>query len=276
MTELQETELDLLQYFVEICDKLKLKYFLVCGSALGAVKYDGFIPWDDDIDVALKREDYEIFCAHAQSMLPKNIFLQNYKTESTFPHIYSKLRNSDTTYIETSAKKLDINHGIYIDIFPLDGYPRNKFTQIIFELKKRIFESMILSAYDVRRTGKSYILYKIYKLLGVQSHTRTIASRYDRMIKKYKVENSTVIANHGNWQGKLEYAPREQYGAGSMKKFEFLEVRVPEKYDEYLTQKYGDWMKELPDEQKVGHHYYIACNTKIPYTKFIGGNGNGK
>ena len=162
MTELQKAELDLLKYFIEICNKLDLKYFLVCGSALGAVKYNGFIPWDDDIDVALKRDDYEVFCSYAQNMLPSNIFLQNHNTEPGFPHIYSKLRNSDTTYIEMSAKKLDINHGIYIDIFPLDGYPKNKFTQTIFEFRKRLFESMLLSAYDIPRSGKSVILYNIY------------------------------------------------------------------------------------------------------------------
>ena len=71
MNELQKIEFDLLKIFVEICQKLNLNYYLVCGTALGAVKYNGFIPWDDDIDVALCREDYEIFCQKAQQLLEK-------------------------------------------------------------------------------------------------------------------------------------------------------------------------------------------------------------
>lgn len=77
MTELQEIEFGLLQQFLSICEQLNLTYYLVCGSALGAVKYGGFIPWDDDIDVALPRKDYEIFCRKAPQILPEWCFLQN-------------------------------------------------------------------------------------------------------------------------------------------------------------------------------------------------------
>jgi lipopolysaccharide cholinephosphotransferase len=70
MNKLQSLEFDMLKEFVRICDDLGLKYYLVCGSALGAAKYGGFIPWDDDVDEALPRPDYEIFCEKAQSMLP--------------------------------------------------------------------------------------------------------------------------------------------------------------------------------------------------------------
>ena len=89
------------------------------------------------------------------------------------------------------------------------------------------------------------------------------------MISSYPVENSEVICNHGNWQGKLEYAPREQYGEGIMMEFEGLKVRVPELYDEYLTQKYGDWRADLPEEEKVGHHYYSVCDLNKSYKEYI-------
>ena len=112
--------------FVQICDRLQMEYFMLCGSALGAIKYGGFIPWDDDIDVGLYREDYERFCKEAPMLLPKKFFLQNYASDPDFPAIYSKLRDSSTTSIEKSVAKLPINHGISIDIFPLDGYPKKK------------------------------------------------------------------------------------------------------------------------------------------------------
>lgn len=95
MNDLQKCELELLKYFIDICNKLNLRYYLVCGSALGAVKYGGFIPWDDDVDVALPRPDYEMFIKNAQRMLPSHVFLQNSMTDPQFPLIFSKLRNSN-------------------------------------------------------------------------------------------------------------------------------------------------------------------------------------
>ena len=85
MNALQKRELELFQAFLQVCRQLKLPYFLVCGSALGAVKYQGFIPWDDDMDIAMLRPDYEVFLAQAPALLPGHIFLQNYKTDPAFP-----------------------------------------------------------------------------------------------------------------------------------------------------------------------------------------------
>ncbi len=123
MNALQKRELELFQAFLQVCRQLKLPYFLVCGSALGAVKYQGFIPWDDDMDIAMLRPDYEVFLAQAPALLPGHIFLQNYKTDPAFPAIYSKLRLSGTLFLEASARDLPIHQGIFIDLFPLDGYP---------------------------------------------------------------------------------------------------------------------------------------------------------
>ena len=102
MNALQKRELELFQAFLQVCRQLKLPYFLVCGSALGAVKYQGFIPWDDDMDIAMLRPDYEVFLAQAPALLPGHIFLQNYKTDPAFPAIYSKLRLSGTLFLEAS------------------------------------------------------------------------------------------------------------------------------------------------------------------------------
>ena len=127
MTDLQQVEFKLLQAVDIVCKQLNIKYYLICGSALGAVKYSGFIPWDDDLDIGMLRSDYEVFVEMAQELLPNSYFLQNYRTDPAFPQIFSKVRDSNTTYIEKSAAKLSINHGVYIDVFPLDGYPKTPF-----------------------------------------------------------------------------------------------------------------------------------------------------
>ena len=146
MTELQQIEKNILACALEIVDRLHLTYFLVCGSALGAVKYNGFIPWDDDIDIAMPRKDYTAFCEKAGELLPPHLFLQNCHTEKNFPYIFSKIRDSRTTYIEKGMAGLDINHGVYIDVFPLDGYPVELKEQRWLENKNSNISSCISAA----------------------------------------------------------------------------------------------------------------------------------
>lgn len=267
MNDLQVKEFELLKCFIEICEKLNLKYYLLNGSALGAIRHNGFIPWDDDVDVGLMREDYEAFLDKAPSFLPGYFFLQNYKTDPCFPAIYSKLRNSDTTFVEKSYSKLNINHGIYIDIFPLDGYPQNKMTQFFFEIKKKSYKRKLACAFDVSRGIKSKIPYVINIALGYQKKTNITAQKYEKMLMKYSAEDENIIANHGNWQGKLEYCDKSQYGNGFKTSFEGLSVTVPEKYDEYLTQKYGDYMELPAENERIGHHYYSVLDVNKPYNK---------
>ena len=268
MNDLQKKELELLKCFTEICDRLGLRYYLVCGSALGAVKYGGFIPWDDDVDVGLLREDYELFLEQAPALLPEHLFLQNYRTDPAFPAIFSKLRNSDTTFIERSAASLPIHHGIYIDIFPLDGYPRDMKEQRKLELKKWCYRWSLALAFLPKRKWKQLLTAPI-RALGIHRHTAKIARRYENLISQYPTKNSDLIANHGNWQGKLEYAPACQYGDGVWGEFEGMKVRLPAQTDAYLRQKYGDYEKDLPIEQQVGHHDYTVCDCSRSYRDYL-------
>lgn len=260
MTELQKKEFQLLQAFVQVCEKLELTYFLVCGSALGAVKYKGFIPWDDDVDVGMPRRDYEIFLREGQKLLPKGVFLQNYETDPAYPNIFSKLRDSNTTYIEKSVAHLPINHGIYIDVFPLDEYPREEMERKKLEKTKTACKKKLSCVYDVSRGPKAKIGYYLRRALGYHKRTAAILKEYEKCITVRKGKETDVLCNHGNWQNELEYAPIEQYGEGVMMEFEGLPVRVPQRYEEYLKQKYGDWRADPPKEKQVGHHYYTVCD----------------
>lgn len=274
MTALQKIELDLLKEFIQICDKLKLTYYLVCGSCLGAVKYQGFIPWDDDIDVAMERNDYEKFCAEAPQYLSSGVFLQNYKSNIKTPFLFSKLRNSNTTYIEKSIEHLPINHGVYIDIFPLDGYPKKKIK--FFEVKKKRLRLQIACVYTYKVKASTNLFLKILRLLGYEKRTHKTNTKLEKLFTSYPTDDSAFWCNHGNWQGKLEYTTREQYGNGTWATFEGLRVRIPERYDEYLTQKYGDWRADLPEDQKFGHHFAEIIDLNRPYTDYIEHLPNGK
>ncbi len=276
MNELQTRQLEMLKACLDIFEKLHLRYYLVCGSALGAAKYQGFIPWDDDLDIGLPRADYEVFIQNAQAMLPDFYFLQNYHTDSVFAHIFTKLRDCRTTYIETSAAQLPINHGVYIDVFPLDGYPVDQTEIRYLERKKRQFQRKLSCAFGAPKSFNAKLRYIVKRGLGWHKNTHKTLQKYEELISRYPIENSALICNHGNWQGVLEYAPRAQYGEGAWATFEGLKVRIPERFDEYLTQKYGDWRADLPKEQQVGHHYATVIDLTRPYTDYIEVLKNGK
>lgn len=268
MTPLQKKTLELLRCFISICRKLDLTYYLVCGSALGAKKYGGFIPWDDDIDVALFREDYEILLREAPALLPEHLFLQDYRSEPAFPAIFAKLRDSSTTFLETSAAKLPINHGIYIDIFPLDGYPSQRREQRLLEIKKQCYRRLLSAAFEPNRPWKKLALLPL-RLCGVHRRTQKIAAAYTRMIRCYPARQSAVAANHGNWQGKLDYCPTEYFGTGTPGTFEGLAVTLPSQVDSYLRQKYGDYEKDPPRSEQIGHHYHLILDTENSYRTYL-------
>ena len=276
MNKLQSLEFDMLKEFVRICDDLGLKYYLVCGSALGAAKYGGFIPWDDDVDVALPRPDYDVFCQKAQSMLPDHLFLQNYKTDPGYPLYMSKIRDSRTTFIEPLYRKIKMHHGVYIDVFPLDGHPLAESEKIKFEKRKILYDRHRMVKYCYNRFSKENIrhlkaiaAYLLYKIFGFWKDTSKVNADFHSYVSSFWCEDSKLWCNYGNWQGHLEYAPKEQYGEGTFVDFEGLKVRIPERYDEYLTQKYGDWRADLPVEKQFNPHHVTVSDLDKPYTEYV-------
>lgn len=272
MTKLQEIELEMLKILLDICNRLNLTYYLVCGSALGAVKYGGFIPWDDDIDVALPRKDYEMFLREAPKFLPDWCFLQNHRTDAQFPLLGSKLRDSRTTYVEMMCGKLEMHHGVFIDVFPLDGLcPANEMAR--FQALRKEVDAKRRVHLDYHRYGRDQLLqfrtnwyYLMNRLFGAFDDTSAAIAKFDSYVRSFSTDESSCWCNHANSASDKEFAPREQYGIGHMCTFEGLQVRVPEQYDAYLTQKYGDWRADLPEEQKAGHHHYEILDLDQPYS----------
>ena len=282
MTELQKSEFEILRLFVDVCVHLRLDYYLVCGSALGAAKYGGFIPWDDDIDVALPRKDYEVFLKEAPALLPSWCFVQNYRTDPKFPLLGTKLRDSRTTFIDFMCGKLDINHGVFIDVFPLDGYNYSKKNDAELAKMRRRFDAARRVNLTYCRFSRSNILsyatmyYVMSRLFGLYGDTADSVRRFESFVSSFNAGDAEIWCNHANSSSPLEFAPREQYGNGIWTTFEGLNVRIPEKYDAYLTQKYGDWRADLPREQQVGHHYADVIDLKRPYTDYIEKLSDGK
>ena len=275
MEKMKLLQLELFKEFIRVCTILNLHYYCVGGTLLGAIRHSGFIPWDDDIDVAMPREDYDIFCAKAQPFLRENIFLQTEQSDPQYPFNFAKLRDKNTTFIETSVSDLKINHGIYIDIFPLDGLPSNRIKSDWERIKSKLLFWRISDVFlpperddRIKKLAKKIVVKLSLILTGLHSVQETVKVR-GRQIKKYSFQNSNIITNYCGAWGKKEIFPKEWLGNGVCSEFEGLTVIVPERYDLYLEQLYGDYMKYPPLEKQVSHHYCKVIDLEKPYTDYV-------
>ncbi len=255
---LQKHLLDILTEVVRVCEELGIDYFIMGGTALGAVRHGGFIPWDDDLDIGMRREDYEKFLAGAQAHLRSDLFLQTYQTEPNSPFYFAKVRKDNTKFIEKYCRKLDIHAGIYIDIFPYDALPDDKKERMKHYRRMKYMLNLYIAKCV---TGTSVHYRGIKKLIyGCIRHTlhilmlpvpkRFLYRQTDRMMRKYN-DNPSQYLGYGG-QPKVQ-VPRADVIEPAKITFENLTVKCPQKIEEYLTYNYGDYKKLPPVEERKGH-----------------------
>ena len=272
MQRLRETELDILKEVVRVCDLIGVRYYLMYGTLLGAVRHKGFIPWDDDIDIGMLRSDYEKFIANGQPLIDKRYFIQTHHSDPEYPMNFAKVRNFETTFIETSMKNFNINHGVYIDVFPIDYYPDIKPTKLHFEFTKRVCRQRIRKDFTLPEEV-SKALTKPYSgvLMAVSSvlipKRRAAVERLERLYRSVK-ESPLSISNSGAWSNSREILPYSWYGEGTPVEFEGMKLNAPAEYDKWLTKMYGDYMQLPPVEKRKAHHFNEAVDFDKPYTEY--------
>ena len=258
-------ELELLRDFIAVCKQLHLRYFALGGTLLGAVRHQGFIPWDDDIDVGMPREDYQRFLTEAQALLPETDFLQTWRTDPSYPANFAKLRRHGTTFVEMSLQNCDIHHGVYIDIFPLDACPSPGAAR-----NWAVFRSNLMLQ---RLSGQFYIPHKNVKIRLRQAVTwllmpslQATLERRDRLLSSFR--RTGWVANFCGAWGQREIMPESWYGAGCELPFEGLRLRVPEDYRSWLRQVYGDYMCLPSETERHGHHHTACVDPERSYLEY--------
>ncbi len=261
LKKLHETEVEILNNIVCICKKHDLKYYLVGGTLLGAVRHKGFIPWDDDLDIAMPRNDYNKFLEVAQEELGEQYFLQTGKTDKNCCRLFSKVRKNKTLFVEYKDQHIDKHHGIFVDIFPLDSGGRytNRKTQSPKMLLYRLFRSYLQ---DTRGEGnqkfstKYFFKKVIYALLWIIPDNTIIdicdwlssgrGDFYINYCSQYGIKKQTIE--------KRMYDPAVQL------EFEGNMYDVPREYDYILKRIYGDNYMQLPPEEKRVTHNPVRIN----------------
>lgn len=269
LRKVQLTQLSIAKEIKRVCDKHNIDYFLDSGTLLGAVRHGGFIPWDDDMDIGMTRENYNRFLEVAETELGENYFLQTWETDANYPMPFAKIRLNGTKYIENVFEKAQMHQGIYVDIFPYDVWPQKRSKQKKLWRKRLFLQAMIMMKCHYLKfksdAAWKYILKAIMltfiKFLSLFYTKKELMKKYDSMVAKFnQVESDNVYEQTVNFKFGYWVLPKTCLEKSIELQFEDEVFKCPSNYDEYLSTAYGDYMKLPPEEKRAKGHNIIEVD----------------
>ena len=266
--ELQLLELNVLKEFAAVCDRHNLTYYLSEGTLLGAIRHQGFIPWDDDVDVCMPREDYDIFANIVYTELPEYMGMlyfrhsdKNKKDRSFFAHPYDKRYN---ILWKMECDKYSETLPIWIDVTPLDGLPKKSLLKTVHHIRMKILRATFrCSQVQQISTDRKLALSKRLAIILAgkmrldKLNTNKCLEKYDDAAKRYPYKDSESVINYGSEYGAKTIVPKKWYGEGRMIRFEDTEFRIPTEAEKILSQEYGDYMTLPPESDRKPKHIYM-------------------
>ena len=260
LIKLHKTLLEILDYVVDICEENNITYFLIYGTALGAYRHKEFIPWDDDLDIAIPRDDYNKFIHILESYDNHNFSIQYEANEKKYYHPFAKVRKKGTVFIEDISQNMYENNGIYIDIFPLD-YIKEKDSlsqkirsHTITYLKHILRYSAHQGAYKNKRNFWGHVFEHIICIPAYILPKSILLNKLNKLcIGKCLKHDAKYIAQYYD-RGFRNTMPIDVFFPPRKISFCNKEYNVPNKIEEYLTTAYGtDYMELPPIEERKTH-----------------------
>ena len=267
LKELHDVEFEMLLQLRRICKKYNLTYYLSGGTFLGAVRHNGFIPWDDDMDIALPREDYQKFLEVVNDELPEEMEVKSYSLDSDYHHPVARLMNHTVCVKNNSFRETRLEPA-WIDIFPLDGMPDEKLACNIHKIlllwrKVMIGWANYKDLQDLKPNRPWYE--KVLMFIGTTfkpGRFMRLTKQYEKLEKvlmKYPASKSKVYMNfNGIYRFNSIMNKDYYYGNGALYTFKGEQFTAPANYDAYLTKIYGDYMKLPPVDKRNTHSTEIV------------------
>lgn len=271
--QIQEKLLDILLYFQQFCNEHQLKFVLAGGTCLGAVRHQGFIPWDDDVDVFMLREDYERLGDLWEQYANTDRFsLVKSNDKFNIHHSSTEIKDNNTTFIQHHSIDLDINQGLMIDVIPLDNVAASTYGRV-----RQMINAMVYCCFNFQRLPdhKGKVTYYATKLaLGMVS---SFSMRYriwksaEQKVIALGESNGGYVASFGEGTTIMRQSfPRKWVEEPVYLSFEGHDMPVLADYDSWLTMSYGDYMQLPPEDERVFRHNAVFSDMNNSYTKYKG------
>ena len=255
---LHKIELEILAETIRICEENKIPYFTVGGTTLGAIRHDGFIPWDDDIDIGMLRDDYERFISIAPKQLHKGFSLSHFSTERTSPTYYAKIKKDGTEFIEKGTQRIKMHHGIFIDVMPYDKIParekeRKKYRRRVIIWNQLFIAKTMWISTRIQSKHKPLLnaIRAIMHIFLIFIPKAYLFEKTDKAMRAYNNDNNTnMISSRALKVFECnigDIIPPQKH------KFESIEVNIPADADKVLTIQYGNYMSLPPEGKRYSH-----------------------
>ena len=261
ITEVQTLLLDLMKIVHNFMEENHLSYYLLGGSALGAIRHDGFIPWDDDIDIGMKRDDYEKFL-EVSNQFDKNYEIINFKNEKNCDYGLTRIYINNTFIDNPAILKTKLDKRLYFDVFPLDNVPDDNKTLKVFE-KKIVKKKRLIQLIDFRKytNSKPKLLMKKIISWSLRPFRQRILHSFDSLMKLYRACDTLHICSLcSQYSFKKQVMLKTVYGVPSLHKFEDTELYIPENIHSYLKTLFGEDYMTIPpvEKRRIGYDIYIT------------------
>lgn len=261
--ELQSKLLEIIEFIDTICRENQITYYLSCGSALGAVRHKGFIPWDDDLDIMMSMDNYIKFQEAFKKTTNDKYVFQSLDTDKNYYMLFGKVRDITTTFIDEACIDKDIISGVYIDVFPLVGVPKENWKKKLQKTSRALAMSSFVNIINGKMANTIFKILshvfgkqRIYKF-GYHGCVKYAFSECDECCSIFDGDGYECNVFHKSCLGEPVYV-----------EFENLKLPIPQFPDQYLTNLYGDYMC-IPKEEDQRTHEIVFMDLQNPYTKYF-------
>lgn len=271
---LQDKMLDILKHFISVCEQNGLRYCACGGTCIGALRHQGFIPWDDDLDVYMPRPDYEKLWQIYDNTKEPKFKLCRTTPEKNYHHRVMQMVDVDTTFINKRSQNEDIEHGVYIDIIPLDVCPSSPFKRI-----SQIVNSVLFSVYNIQNlpefNGGKMMRAAVGLLLRIVKDTKKrvrIWQNAEKKMLKCEWGSSEKIVELAAGFKELTHPYYLKWFEfnGRKEKFEDIDIVIPDMAEDYLSYFFGDYMKLPPKSMQTVRHHTVFIDLDNSYTQYKG------
>lgn len=265
--DVRKVQLNILIKLDEVCKKNNLRYYLAFGTCLGALRHKGFIPWDDDIDVLMPYADAKKLI-DLQNQFGRKYFVQSKETDPDFRSIAMRVRDVDTTCIESDEMDLNVQKGIYIDIYPFYECSKSKLIRTADIVCSNVLKVLVNNRPPVNHGKAAAFLSRVLLALFSKGNRakmidkieKRLSSRHGQEILDYYGQDVTFLTA-------ISY-PKEWFGVPKKLEFEGMLFDGATEPEKYMTRRYGDYMTLPPVEDRVVHHTYITIDPYRSFTEY--------